>query len=197
MEKQYRLTPAEGMELPERIQRIKACIIKKVANAIGEDPPAGALSEMMRALYNSIRTYSTEFVDASSDYELKIHRQRSRECKPLFAELNRLEECVAITGHYIKDFPTFERFSEVLGRMEHEVFQRTYFQTPTEAIIRIAEPIALEEWMAEGKAGRREAVEKATRELEARVVGLLSDLAKFGTPLPAAAGVPGAEPLAN
>ena len=184
VERQYRLPEAAGLELDVRIMRLKEHIIERVAAEIRETPPDGPLPEQMRFLFNALRSYSMEFVEANSGYEQRIHQRRMEHAEPLFADLLRLHDFLALTGHYVRDHPTWERFADVLSRLEQEIFGRARSWTPVEARVRIADPVRLEEWLGSYKENRKAAVGAATKLLEKRVVGLLRQFWDAGNAMP-------------
>jgi hypothetical protein len=125
-----------------------------------------------------------EFVEANSGYEQRIHQRRMEHAEPLFADLLRLHDFLALTGHYVRDHPTWERFADVLSRLEQEIFGRARSWTPVEARVRIADPVRLEEWLGSYKENRKAAVGAATKLLEKRVVGLLRQFWDAGNAMP-------------
>jgi hypothetical protein len=102
---------------------------------------------------------------------------------PLFAELQRLQNFIALTGDYVAAEATAERFLDVLGRLEKEVLGSVRHSVPRQARIRIGTPIRLEDRYTEYRKSKRQVVADVTRELEGAIREMLKELSKEGTPI--------------
>ena len=188
MEREYHLQVDPAAPLDRRIEQVKEEILRRVVRAVGQTPPEGPLPERMRFLFNALRGHASEWMEGTTEYDRRLHARRTDEVRPVFNDLWRLHNCIAMTGHYVRDHPTCERFGDVLSRLEGEVFGSARASARREALVRIAEPLDLGQWKAEYGANRRKTVETATRVLEERVVQLLRELWMAGRPLPTSAG---------
>ena len=104
--------------------------------------------------------------------------------QPLYQDLWRLQNMLAVSDGYVAAHMTTKRFVEVLNRLETEVTGQPRTVIPSRAIVRIAAPLDLGERLDEYRASRRAAVKSATDEAPAahcrHAAGELVDL---GTPL--------------
>src|SRR5688500_13414466 len=159
-------------------------MLERVAEAVGaEIPDNQAPGEQLHHLTNELRAWVGVLPDEHTEYEERLHRQRSEVAAPLFTELLRLHNFVAICGEYLAVEPTAERFLEVLGRLQKEVLGRVRHAAPLRAIVQVAPPIRLEEHRETYREYKRKVVGRITDELEGTVRGMLHDLRCESTPL--------------
>lgn len=178
------IAPDEGLHLNDRITAARQRVLERVARATGMALDTRlAPGEQLHHLTNELRGWVGVLPEEHTEYQEKLFRQRSKVAEPLFAELLRLHNFVALTGDYVATEPTAERFLEVLGRLETEVLGKPHNVAPMRAIVRVAEPIRLEECYAEYRKNKREAVANVTHTVESTIRGMLRDLAREATPL--------------
>lgn len=176
--------PDESHDLTTRIAAARRRLLERVAQAIGtkvnDRQPAG---EQLHELTNALRAWVGVLPDQHTDYEERLYRQRAATAAPLFAELMRLHNFVALSGDYVASEPTAERFLEVLGRLQKEVLGQVRHAAPLRAIVRAAPPIRLEARYETYRQNKREVVADVTRTMEATIRGMLQEMAHEATPL--------------
>ncbi|MFN3653104.1 MAG: 1-acyl-sn-glycerol-3-phosphate acyltransferase [Armatimonadota bacterium] len=184
LERQEGLKPDETVELTERIAVVRRRVLERVARAIGasldESQPPG---EQLHLLTVQLRQWAGTLPEQSSAYEQRLHRQKLSEALPLYAELVRLHNTVAVTGDYVAAEPTAERFLEVLGRLQKEVLGRVLHQAPLGAIVRVGEPIWLDERYPAYRQSKRETVAAVTGEMQESIRAMLRELSGAATPI--------------
>lgn len=179
------IKPDATLPLTDRIAAARRRVLERVAQACGtrvddRQPPG----EQLHHLTNALRAWVGVLPDEHTEYEARLYRQRAGVAAPLFAELLRLHNFVALTGDYVASEPTAERFLEVLGRLQQEVLGKVRHAAPLRAVIRAAPPIRLEERYAEYRKNKREVVTDVTRTLEGAIRKMLQDLRREATPTP-------------
>jgi hypothetical protein len=184
------LERAEGVEPPPdadltaRITVVRRKTLERVAQAIGtrinETEPPG---EQLHHLFNTLKAWVGVLGDEATEYERGLYRQRVTTAAPLFKELMRLHNTVAVTGDYVASEPTAERFLEVLGRLQQEVFGGVRYQAPLAAVVRVGEPLRLDEVYGDYRADKRRVVAETTRALQGRIRAMLDALGAEATPL--------------
>jgi len=184
LERAEGIKPDESLPLPERVRAVRRSILERVAQAIGEkvddrQPPG----EQLHLLFNALKAWVGLLPDKHTEYEEKLWRQRTQVAAPLFAELMRLHNFVAVSGDYIRQEPTAERFLEVLGRLQKEVLGKIPHQTPLAAVVRVGEPLRLEARYTDYRKSKRETVANVTRELQETIRTMLSEMSAVATPL--------------
>lgn len=180
LEKRYNLR-TEGA-LPERIDSLKQCILRRGFAALGLELRPGSMPEQMRTLFNAVRELQVD--EPRSEYEEKIAAQRVRQAQAVLDDLQRFGDSILTSGHYVDDHPTYERLGDLLGRMEDEVFGHHARYPLRVALVRVGEPVRLQEFAGDYAKDKRAAVALATEQVAARIAGLLEALAPEGNPLP-------------
>jgi hypothetical protein len=184
VERELGIAPDEGLPLTERIQAYKARFVESVARRVGTEVDAATTpAEQLHHLFRALREWVGEEPVEGNDYEVRRYRQRLEAAGPIFDELERFQNVIALTGDYVASNPTAERFLEVLGRLEKEVFGAQRTRVAREAHVRIGEPIPLHERYAEYRGAKRETVRAVTAELEGAIRSMLQELSARGTPL--------------
>lgn len=178
------LKPEPGGEFPGRIRTVRQRIMERVARAVGvEIDERQTPADQLHLLYHELKRWAGLLPDDATDYDERLHRRRLRFAAPLFHDLERLQNFIALSGDYVASQPTAERFLEVLGRLEKEVLGEVRHAVPREGMVRIAPPIRLEEQYAAYRANKRGTVAEVTRRMEETIRGMLQELSARGTPI--------------
>ena len=184
LERDVGLKPQPGGDLKARISAARQAMLEQVAHAINttldtRQPPA----DQLHLLFHALKSWVGLLPDGHNEYDERLYRRKMEVAAPLFRDLQRLQNFIAITGDYVAAEATAERFLEVLGRLEVEVFGELRYRVPREALVRVGEPIRLEERYAEYKERKREVVLDVTRTMEGEIRGLLRELSRESTPI--------------
>lgn len=184
VEREEGVKPDDALDLGERIARVRPMILERVAQAIGaEVDPKEAPAGQIHVLFNELKAWVGVLPDAATDYEERRYRHRLETAGPLFQELLRLQNFIAHTGDYVAREPTAERFLEVLGCLQREVFGKVRYRTPLAAHLRIAPPIRLEERYTEYRKNKREVVAEVTARMQQTIAEMLQGMASIATPI--------------
>lgn len=184
LERDESVAAAEGEEVNARIARVRDRLLERVARTVGATvDPNEPLQDQLHAVFNAVKGWVGLPSDDPSDYDDRLYRNKMATAAPLFRDLNRLQNFIAITGDYIAAEATAERFLEVLARLEKEVFGEIRTKPPREAIVRIAPPLRLEERYDAYRANKRQVVQDLTREMECTIRGMLNELSREATPI--------------
>jgi 1-acyl-sn-glycerol-3-phosphate acyltransferase len=184
VERDLDITAPEGASLRERIQAYREKLIRRVARAIDAKVDLNASpAEQLHGLYHDLRSWVGELPEDHSAYDEVLYRRRIAIAAPLFFDLQRLQSFIALSGEYVAQNPTAERFLEVLGRLESEVFGEVRHRVVREAVVRIAPPIRLEDRYDAYRKEKRQVVADVTREMEASIRDMLHELSREATPI--------------
>jgi len=174
----------EAKELRDRIQEYRRKLMDRVARAVETKVDTRqSPADQLHLLYNDLKTWVGVLPETPSEYDRVLYRRRVEIAAPLFYDLQRLQNFIALTGDYVRQEPTAERFLEVLGRLEKELFGEVRQVVPREARVRIAPPIRLEERYDEYRKNKRGVVAAVTGEMEGAIRGMLQELSKESTPI--------------
>jgi hypothetical protein len=184
LEREVGIKPEAERTLPQRIADYRKVFTARLARSIGvELDPEVTAADQLHDLFFALRSWVGELPEDHHSYDVRRYRRRLEVAAPLFAELLRFQNFIAVTGDYIAQNPTAERFMEILGRMEKELFGEIRNFVPRVAMVRIAPPIRLEERREEYRENKRETVKTVTLELEGQIRQMLQELSTNGTPL--------------
>jgi 1-acyl-sn-glycerol-3-phosphate acyltransferase len=183
IEKEYNVQPVKGAAFDERIQNMKELIVSRVETALGISPRFDkSLLKRIRDLFNTIDhiVYSEP---EGPEYEQQLHRQRQEKARELYNDLWRVLYFVALHDGYVRETLSAERFLDVLGRLEREVFGRIRCWGPRKAIVKIGEPLNLANYYHHYKADKRGALKNVPIELESSVRQMLTELSRLTKPI--------------
>jgi len=185
-ERKYGVQPSPEIGLNERLQRLKEMIVTQVADKLGvtfsSDQP---LLARMRNLNNAIdRIAQSE--PAASEYERKLQEREQEEARRLGDELDRVMQFIGLSvsdDDDDEDILTPERFLDVVGRLEVEVFNRRKIRGPRKVYLEIGEPMNLADELESFQNDPQAAVREATLSLESSVRDMLAGMAGLSLPL--------------
>lgn len=175
-EREHNVRPRTEASLNERVQHMKELIVSRVASALGVSPSADRpLLDRIRELFNAIDqvVYSEP---EGPDYERKLHQMRQQEVRGLYDDLSRVLRFVAIHDGYVRETLTAERFLDVLGLLEDEVFGRRRNWGPKKALVKVGKPLNLIQYYQRYKCDKRDTLQEITIALEASVRQMLNEL---------------------
>ncbi len=178
------LKPDPALSLNERIVLARRRVLHRMAQAAGvqlddRDSPG----EQLHTLTNELRAWVGVLPEEHTDYEERLWRQRTETAAPLFTELMRLHNFVALTGDYVASEPSAERFLEVLGRLEREVLGKVRHACPLRAHIGVPEAIPLERRLEDYRTDKRRTVAGVTTEIQESIRSKLEELSRHSTPV--------------
>lgn len=184
LERELGVKPAEGAALKERIPLSRRKMLDRVAHAIETEvderqPP----QEQLHLLFHALKQWVGLLAPDANDYDERLYRRKMEIALPLFRDLHRLQNFIALSGDYVASEATAERFLETLGRLEVEVFGKVRNKVAREAMVRVAPPIALEERYPAYRQDKRGEVTAVTREMEETIRGMLRELSQRSTPI--------------
>jgi len=182
-EQEYHVTPVQGVALSERISVMKELIIATTATRIGvEDHPERTLPDRLRDLINAL--------------DQIIHQQNSREkqkqesfedlrrkAKTLRTRLETAINFMALDPRYLELPMTTERFFDIIGLLEREIFGKRRFWGHRKAVIRAGAPVDLNVFASQYRRSKKDTFQAISRALEAKVQNMLQELSLRSEPL--------------
>jgi len=182
-EKEYGVLPRQGAPLSERISAIKELIITTTASQIGiEDHPEHILPDRLRDLINALDQiiHGQNHAKGLDQESLKALRDKA---KVLRRRLDTATNFMALDPQYIKLRGTAERFLDIVGLLEREIFGRRRFWGQRKAIIKVGTPAGLNDYADQYRVSKKETFQKISRALEAKVHSMLQELSFRSEPL--------------
>ncbi len=188
-EKELHVRPRKDANLNERIQNIKELIVSRVSRALGVSSlPEQPLHERIRYLLNTIDQI-VYIEPGSPDYVKHLLQKRQQELQVLYDDLYQVLHFVALYEGYVGDMLTPERFLDVLGLFELEVFGRGRIWGPRKALVKLGEPLDLENYYLRYQTDKRGALGDVTNSLESSVRQMLTALSHQSKPIEQAVSV--------
>ena len=176
IEKKYNVRPGKDTDLNQRVQHMKELIVSRIETDLGvssrrEQP----LLDRIRFLFNMVDRIVLSDPEVS-EYEQQLHERRQNQAQGLSEDLWQLLRFIAVHDGYVRELPTAERFLDLLGMLEWEVFERRPIWGPRKAIVKIGEPLNVVAHFPRYQADKRGALEEVTMSLESSVLQMLAEL---------------------
>jgi len=182
-EKFYNLQPSPDASLNDRIQLIKGFIVSRVAEALEfKLSPNQTFQDQIRAMFNLLDRIVHSDV-AGSEYEKQLHLQRQQGWLDLYNELWKAQDFIAVSDGYVRESLSAERFLEVLGRLELEVFEKIRIWGPRKAMVKIGEKINLDDYFPRYRQDKRGTLNEVTMLLESSVKQMLGEFRQLTNPV--------------
>ncbi|HEY9792461.1 MAG TPA: lysophospholipid acyltransferase family protein [Candidatus Obscuribacterales bacterium] len=180
LERQYGCKVAENAALNDRMTEVKERSLRSMAKVLDlELPPIkNTYLDWVRILRNAMDDFIFNDTTQLSDYERKVHEERTAQIKKFYRDLDRIVGFIAIYDGYLNPPATQERIANVVEMLEGEVFGEKTIKGPRLVTAEVGEPINLLDVYAEYKKSKRAVLEKATSELSKQIHGMLDGLEK-------------------
>jgi L-ascorbate metabolism protein UlaG (beta-lactamase superfamily) len=177
------LTTSEQDELPTRLKAILDVALTVAENYFDVRPKGGLIDRCRRleqAGWDCIYREDIPDVDSLSPIERALADRIAEEASLRMWHMRLVESFVAVTGRYVKENPSFERFAETtllvwatMTRIKgQKVGKRPYLGKQTVQIT-VGEPISVSERWDDYKTSRRSAVSNLTADLQTALEGMI------------------------
>lgn len=168
-EKAHQVKPDSSCEMNDRIQNLKVLVASKIERQLGI-VPAGrqTLLDRIRSMFNAVDRIVHDEPPAS-EYEQRLALERGQMARALYDDLWRLVQFVAIYDGYVRESMTVERFMDVLGLLEQEIFKKRRVWGPRKTRIKVGQPIDLKDHASAYDQNKRETVQAINNRLESAV----------------------------
>jgi hypothetical protein len=173
----YRSLPQdENIDFSDRIKRLLDMALT-VAEEYFNLKPTGDLSSRCRRLeqagWDCIYRYDLKANDHWSEVELGLADRVATEASLRMWNMRLVENFVGVTGSYIKENPTFDRFAEttlivwtMVNRLKGENPIKRPYLGKKRAKLTVGEPISVTQKWSDYQTNRRQAVANLTRNLQ-------------------------------
>jgi hypothetical protein len=182
-ERTHHVQAGEQCSMNERIQILKDRVLSQLEAQLGTTSVTGQPPlDRVRAIFNAVDR-TGELEPGSSEYEQQLTLERHNIARQFYHDLWRALRFVAIYDGYVAESMNVERFMDVLGLLEFEVFNRRPVWGPRKARVQLDEPIDLKDHFSSYKSDKRGAVKRVTTMLESSVRQMLDELEEECQPL--------------
>ena len=158
-------------------------IITTTASQIGiEDHPEHILPDRLRDLINALDQiiHGQNQAKGLDQESFKALRDKA---KVLRRRLDTATNFMALDPQYLELRRTNERFLDIVGLLEREIFGRRRFWGQRKAVIKVGAPVDLNDFTAQYKISKKEAFQEISTMLEAKVRSMLHQLSLRSEPL--------------
>jgi 1-acyl-sn-glycerol-3-phosphate acyltransferase len=182
-EKEYGVLPRPGALLSERIGVMKELIIATAARQIGvEDHPEHILPDRLRDLINALDQI-IHGQNHARGLDQESFKTLCDKAKVLRRRLGTATNFMGLDPQYLELRRTTERFFDIVGLLEREVFGRRRFWGQRKALIKVGEPVDLNDYADQYRVSKKETFQKISSALEAKVRSMLQELSFHSEPL--------------
>ena len=120
---------------------------------------------------------SVEDEKKMTEYERQVHEEKQRVYKSYYRDLNRVVTFICIYDGYVTEHMTQERYSDVIERMEIEIFDGDpTIKGPREILIDVGEAIDLSVYYADFKKEKKATIAKVTDLIFSEISTMLTKL---------------------
>lgn len=158
-----------------RWNRLRGAMARRAAAGLGVPPPYSTWNppQAARAMLNAWEAawlaHGPKGPPARSEEWMRL--------KTLHKDVVWLNRFMGLDEDYVSDWPSVERFGDVLRRIEEQVLGRHRFRRRV-ARLRVGEPINLAPLLSRYRAERKATIASVTGVLEERISALLGDLVR-------------------
>lgn len=184
IEKEYGIRPADGASMNERLKYLRRHILVNLARILEVELPKDARDlECVRVLRNKLDDFIFEDEKKMTEYERVVHEEKQRVYKSYYRDLNRVVTFICIYDGYVTEHMTQERYSDVIERMEIEIFDGDpSIKGPREILIDVGEAIDLSDFYADFKKEKKATIQKVTDLIFEEISTMLAALENERTP---------------
>lgn len=178
------LSPADDNQLATRLQALLNSALT-VAEDFFNIPPKGTVTDRCRRLeqagWDRIFREDLKPIEQLAPIEKGLADRIAEEADLRIWHMRLVESFVSVTGHYVKEKPTAERFAETLLLLE-DMVTRLKGKSPTETTPKlgaravqlvVGTPISVSDRWNSYKASRRQAVATLTQDLQAALEAMI------------------------
>ncbi len=184
IEEEYGQRPDPSSSINERIDSLREQILRNMADSLKLTlPEKDSQLDWVRLLRNTLDDYIYAEAEDSSPYQRKIHSQKAAKIKSFYGDLDRVVNFIAIYDGYLAEHMTQERFSDVLTRLELEVFGKAEPRAGRLVLLKVGEPIDLALDYEKYKQKKRQTIEAVNVAMESQIEGMLNELEKERSPV--------------
>jgi len=130
------------------------------------------LSDRLRDLINA----TDRILHQKKINEQGLAQTLRNKAKALRRGLETATNFMALDSYYLEQQMTTERFLDIVGLLEREVFGRRRFWGQRKAIIKVGEPVEVNEYAPNYRINKKETYQKISGTLETKVREMLLEL---------------------
>ncbi len=184
IETEYGLVPAPGADTEARLAALYAALEARVLAMLHTPAPKEEfMVHRMRTLFVAAETFRDKMAEGTTRYAHRLQERREWVADVCLADLRRVENFMGVRENRLEADATLEQIGEMLVRLEVETHGARRTHPLCDATVALAEPLSAAQLLPSYRADKRGAVTSVTREVTARLHGLLDGMEGIGTPV--------------
>jgi len=185
VEQEFDCKPAPEATLGLRVDALRSHVVKRIADQLSVTLQP---NESQLAWIRKVRNAMDDFVYADhsplSEYQKRISEEKARVIRSMYRHLDRVVNFISIYQGYIRESNTQEHFTDLLERIELEVFGRGPSpKGPRVVYLDVGEPINMTALYQDYKANKKQVVTQVTEQMAKEISLMVAEMDKLRTPI--------------
>lgn len=183
IEEEYDTPVDKEADTEDRLEVLYSVLEARVAAMLRVPlPKEDNMVHRMRALFNAAYAYRDKMENGTTRYAYRLQERREWIADACLADLRRVENFMGVREKRLEADATLEQISEMLVRLEVELYGEKRTRPLRDATIAMGEPFSTRERFPAYKAEKRQEVADVTSDVETRLRSLLDGLKDVSTP---------------
>ncbi|MBC7806055.1 MAG: 1-acyl-sn-glycerol-3-phosphate acyltransferase [Akkermansiaceae bacterium] len=182
IEQEYDIPLDADADTDDRLGILYSCLEARVVAMLRAPVPKETnMVHRMRTLFNGAYAYREKMDHGETRYSHRLQERREWIADACLADLRRVENFMGVREKRLEADATLEQISEMLVRLEVELYGDRRTRPLRDATIAMAEPFSASERFPAYQADKRKAVADVTADVETRLRALLDGLQAVST----------------
>ncbi len=183
IEQEYDIPLNVDADTDDRLAFLYSCLEARVVAMLRAPVPKETnLVHRMRTLFNAAYAYREKMDHGETRYSHRLQERREWIADACLADLRRVENFMGVGEKRLEADATLEQISEMLVRLEVELYGDRRTRPLRDATIAMGEPFSANARFDDYKSDKRKAVADVTADVETRLRALLEGLQSVCTP---------------
>lgn len=183
IEQEYDIPIDKEADTDDRLEVLYSVLEARVAAMLRVSLPKETnMVHRMRTLFNAAYAYREKMENGETRYAHRLQERRQWIADACLADLRRVENFMGVREKRLEADATLEQISEMLVRLEVELYGDKRTRPLRDATIAMGEPFSTSERFPAYKADKRQEVADVTSDVETRLRDLLNELKDVSTP---------------
>lgn len=185
LEREYEFKPKEGASVTERLHELRTHVLQGVASQVKVTlQENGKQLDWVRQIRNKLDDYIYSDEHLETEYERKIHDEKTAKIKGFYRDMDRVVNFIAIYEQYFTESNTQERFADVLDRLESEILgHEPSIKGQRTVLVDVGEAIDMTKLYADYKQNKKGTINKVTEQLAQQISNMLIGLDNHRKPI--------------
>lgn len=186
VEQEFDVKPNSELGMGDRVINLRSRIVQKIAEQLNVSlPPNESQLAWIRTVRNAMDDFMYADHSPMSEYQKRIADEKARIIRAMYHHLDRVVNFISIHQGYLNKCNSQEHFTDLLERLETEVFRRDPTpKGPRIVYMDVADPINMTELYPDYKANKKKTVALVTERMTNHISKMVEELDKLHTHIP-------------